>query len=79
MGKCINHPDTDTGYLCMKYNIYLCDQCMECRDPDLFCKFRSSCSIHFISAKGFDKKMNLHPYCPGDASVSHGIETASEC
>ncbi len=54
MGKCINHPDTETPYKCMKHNIYQCDRCLECRDPDIYCKFRTSCPIHFMSKKGFD-------------------------
>jgi uncharacterized 2Fe-2S/4Fe-4S cluster protein (DUF4445 family) len=37
----------------MKHNIYLCESCLECRDPDIYCKFRSACPIHFISKKGF--------------------------
>ena len=53
MGYCINHPEIETHYLCMKHNIYLCQGCLECRDPDIYCKFRSSCPIHFISKKGF--------------------------
>ncbi len=55
MGTCINHPDRETNYLCMKHQIYLCEDCLECRDPDIYCKYRSSCPIHFISKKGFDK------------------------
>lgn len=53
MGKCINHPDRETGYICMKHNIYLCEECLECRDPDIYCKFRPSCPIYFITKKGF--------------------------
>ncbi len=53
MGKCINHPDRETSYICMKHNYYLCEECLECHDPDIYCKFRSSCPIHFISKKGF--------------------------
>lgn len=56
MGRCINHPDLETSYHCMKHDIYLCRDCMTCRDPKLYCKFRSSCPIHFISKKGFDEK-----------------------
>ncbi len=54
MGKCINHPDRETSYLCMKHNIYLCEECLECRDPDIYCKFRPSCPIYFITKKGFE-------------------------
>jgi len=56
MGNCINHPEIQTSYLCMKHNIYLCDKCLECRDPDIYCKFRSSCAIHFIATKDFESK-----------------------
>ena len=55
MGFCINHTETKTRYRCMKHNIYLCKACLTCRDPDIYCKFRSSCPIYFISNKGFDK------------------------
>ncbi|NOX34578.1 MAG: hypothetical protein GXP56_12750 [Deltaproteobacteria bacterium] len=54
MGKCINHPDRETSYNCMKHNVYLCRECLECRDPDIYCKFRPSCPIYFITKKGFD-------------------------
>lgn len=66
MGKCINHPDRETGYICMKHNFYLCDECLECRDPNLFCKFRPSCPIHFITKKGFatsDEKVEKKDGC----------------
>ncbi|MFW5936828.1 MAG: ASKHA domain-containing protein [Desulfosalsimonas sp.] len=49
MGKCVNHPERETSYKCMKHNIYLCDECLECRDPDLYCKYRSSCPIWFLN------------------------------
>ena len=51
MGKCINHPDRETSYLCMKHNVYLCEECLECRDPEIYCKFRSSCPIWFLSKR----------------------------
>ena len=84
MGKCINHPEIETSYKCMKHNIYQCDQCLECRDPDLYCKFRTSCPIHFISKKGFDSPGKERPdingqreletctvvFSPGDVSVN---------
>lgn len=54
MGKCINHPERETSYICMKHNYYLCEECLECRDPEIYCKFRSSCPIYFISKKGFE-------------------------
>jgi len=52
MGKCINHPDIETNFLCMKHNIYLCEDCLKCRDPKIHCKFRSSCPIWFMEKRG---------------------------
>ncbi|GAB6143194.1 hypothetical protein [Desulfocicer niacini] len=60
MGRCKFHPERETAYKCMKHDYYLCEECLECKDPDLYCKFRSSCAIHFLSRKGFesgDKKI----------------------
>ncbi len=35
----------------MKHNIYLCEECLQCRDPELYCKFRPSCPIWFLSKR----------------------------
>ncbi len=48
MVKCVNHPDRETCYKCMKYNKYMCEDCLKCPDPELFCKFRPSCPIWFL-------------------------------
>lgn len=48
MGRCVNHPDRETEVMCLKHNIYLCMECFKCRDPELYCRFRSSCQIWFI-------------------------------
>ncbi len=48
MGKCINHPDRETSFICMKHEVYMCDECVHCRDPEIYCKFRSSCPIWFM-------------------------------
>jgi len=34
-------------YLCMKYNRYQEGDAVACRDPDLYCKFRPQCLIHY--------------------------------
>ena len=52
MGKCVNHPDRETRFMCMKHNIYLCEECIKCRDPQIHCKFRSSCPIWFMEKRG---------------------------
>ena len=49
MGKCVNHQDRETQYLCMKHQVYLCEECLKCRDPKIYCKYRSSCPIWFMS------------------------------
>jgi ferredoxin len=54
MGTCSCHPEIETNYLCMKHNDYLCGECLKCRDPELYCKFRSSCPIWFLQKKGID-------------------------
>jgi uncharacterized 2Fe-2S/4Fe-4S cluster protein (DUF4445 family) len=48
MGKCVNHPDRETSFMCMKNNICLCDECIKCRNREIHCKFRSSCPIWFL-------------------------------
>jgi hypothetical protein len=47
MGICTNHPDRETSYMCSKHGVYLCEECMTCRDPDIYCKFRSACPIWY--------------------------------
>ncbi|MCG6894860.1 MAG: 2Fe-2S iron-sulfur cluster binding domain-containing protein, partial [Desulfobacteraceae bacterium] len=32
----------------MKHNVYLCEECLRCRDPEIYCKFRSACPIWFM-------------------------------
>lgn len=51
MGTCINHPDRETPYICMKHQIYLCEECLACKDPDIYCKHRSACPIWFMSKR----------------------------
>jgi hypothetical protein len=51
MPACLNHPDRETHYLCHKKNIHLCEACLVCSDPELYCKFRSSCIIWFMTKK----------------------------
>ncbi|MEW5908347.1 MAG: hypothetical protein AB1659_00945 [Thermodesulfobacteriota bacterium] len=48
MESCINHPDRKTRFLCLKHQLYLCEECLKCRDPNIYCKFRSSCPVSFM-------------------------------
>ena len=52
MGKCLCHPEIETSYLCVKDNVYLCAECLTCRHPNIYCKFRSSCPIWYMQTKG---------------------------
>lgn len=51
MGKCIHHPDRETNFMCQKYGIYMCEECLQCRDPELYCKYREACTIWFMTKK----------------------------
>ncbi len=46
---CCNEYEADRQtYPCRKYGIEVCSACLRCKDPDLYCKFRSACLIHFM-------------------------------
>jgi len=51
MGRCRNHPDKETSYVCTKYTIYMCEECIKCSDPEIYCKFRTSCPIWFVDKR----------------------------
>lgn len=51
MKPCTHHPDRLTSYVCMKHDYYMCEECLACRDPEIYCKFRSACPIHFITRR----------------------------
>jgi hypothetical protein len=63
MTCCVNHPDRETSYVCTKHNVYMCEDCMHCRDPEIYCKFRSSCPIHFLTKrkKNLDEDIETVP------------------
>jgi uncharacterized 2Fe-2S/4Fe-4S cluster protein (DUF4445 family) len=56
MGTCLCHPEKESSYLCMKDNVYLCDECLYCRNPEIYCKFRTSCPIWFMEKRGFKEQ-----------------------
>jgi hypothetical protein len=49
MDVCLNHPDQPAALVCMKYHVRFCDRCTRCRDPKLYCKYRTACPIWFIA------------------------------
>jgi hypothetical protein len=44
-----NHPEKETDYLCMKHQNYVVERSLHCRDPQSYCKFRTSCPMYFLS------------------------------
>ena len=54
LDHCVNPPGRETGYECLKHQIYMCQDCIDCRDPEIYCKFRESCTIWFLTKKNFD-------------------------
>ena len=52
MGACINHPDRETNFQCMKQKVYMCEECLHCKDPEIHCKDRPSCPIWFMEKRG---------------------------
>ena len=54
MGTCKSHPNTETAFICLKHKYYLCRDCLQCSDPQIYCKFRSSCVIFFLTEKDGD-------------------------
>ena len=73
MGTCINHPERETRYMCMKHNIYLCEECLQCRDPGLYCKFRESCPIWFMTKKKEGLDTDRRPGEKKETPASHAV------
>ncbi|MEJ2038098.1 MAG: hypothetical protein P8X55_04095 [Desulfosarcinaceae bacterium] len=48
MSCCNGENGEQPTYQCQKYKINMCPDCLKCRDPHLYCKFRPSCVIHFL-------------------------------
>jgi hypothetical protein len=83
LGKCIHHPDRDTRYLCMKHDIYLCEECLQCKDPKIYCKFRPSCPIWFMSKRKegleTDEKRKPPGYVLGESGESDVTPPDAPC
>lgn len=48
MGKCVSHTDRETNFFCSKHIVYMCEECLRCRDPKQYCKFRTACPVWFM-------------------------------
>ena len=44
-------PEGEVSYLCMKYNRPQQGDQLACQDPDLYCKFRPACLIHYMEKR----------------------------
>jgi hypothetical protein len=51
MGRCACHPEKESRYQCMKHVLFLCDECLKCRDPSIYCKYRSACPIWYMEKR----------------------------
>ncbi len=69
MGQCACHAEIETQFLCMKHNRYLCEECLKCQDPELYCKFRSACPIWFLEKRGGKELLD------GEAAAAEGLQT----
>lgn len=55
--SCCDTTNPDAAvYQCMKHQMKVCADCAQCKDPDLYCKFRPSCIIHFMEKEQARKK-----------------------
>jgi hypothetical protein len=48
MTCCEKFKDRKQQYTCEKHHMQMCAACFKCKDPELYCKFRPSCMIHFL-------------------------------
>ena len=45
-GHCCNHPDRRAVAVCQQHRVGYCAECLECRNLDKKCKYRTECVIH---------------------------------
>ncbi|RJP25056.1 MAG: hypothetical protein C4520_02760 [Candidatus Abyssobacteria bacterium SURF_5] len=43
--QCPRHPGSSAEFRCEKYDVMMCEKCMECRSPKTHCKHRRQCII----------------------------------
>ncbi len=72
MGYCRQHPERETAYCCQKHGHHVCQECLRCGDPGLYCKFRSACPIWFLQKNGPEwgekKSRDVRAPSPADAT-----------
>ncbi len=53
--QCPKHPDLPARFRCEKYALEMCERCMECRSPDIYCKHRPQCMIWELLREDYDE------------------------
>jgi hypothetical protein len=48
MSCCPNDAGSGARFDCQKHRIQMAAAGARCKDPELYCKFRSACLIHFL-------------------------------
>jgi hypothetical protein len=48
-------------YVCLKHDITMCEKCLRCRDPEIYCKHRHACTIHFLTRRKGSLEDAPHP------------------
>jgi hypothetical protein len=49
---CEYHPDEEGVFFCEKDDMYMCEQCACCHNPNIYCKFRTACVIDLLTKEG---------------------------
>lgn len=57
---CCPHDAEIQQYKCEKHQTMMCGACLKCKDPELYCKFRPSCMIHFIEKERKNGQKEAH-------------------
>ncbi len=51
MGRCPRHPEREARFQCLKHGLWMCEECLACSDPELYCKHRSACPIWYLEKR----------------------------
>lgn len=46
--SCYRHPERRGQYYCQKDSRYMCDECAHCYSPNVYCQFRTACTIDLL-------------------------------
>lgn len=68
MGRCARHPQTESRWQCLKRGIWMCEECLGCRDPALYCTHRSACLVWYL-----EKRVGPSDAESRDSSTQEGV------